>query len=83
MQTRREFNDARALFDEAIAIYEAAKREFEALQATLQRSYRLQPQRVAELERAADAARAKLFFVRVRVFGRGMPLTPMPDQAGQ
>jgi hypothetical protein len=57
--TRDEY-DARALFDEAVAMYEEAKRAWEELQGELQRSVaqrRLPPRSVTDLE---DAARARL-----------------------
>jgi hypothetical protein len=68
MTTRNGFNEAPAtLFDEAVAIYEAAKEEFEALQRAILEQLRTREfVPVSELNKE-ELARVNLFYARERL----------------
>ena len=67
MPTRKEFNLASELYEEAVATYEAAKAEFEALAKVIQKSLANGRDPSAKELCAEESARAKLFVARVRL----------------
>jgi hypothetical protein len=62
MPTRDEFDEAQALFDETIALYEASKAEFEIVQAKIRGRFRTN----VDYE-ALELVQRKLFRARARL----------------
>ena len=76
MTTRKEFDAAAALFEEAVSMYEAAKAEFDALQQAIhERLMKGELPPVVELNRE-ELARVSLFKARERL-ARRAPLRPV------
>ena len=67
MPTQKEFDLASELYEEAVAMYEAAKAEFAALETMIQNTLAMGKAPSAEELSAEEAARAKLFVARVRL----------------
>ena len=70
MPTRKEFDLASELYEEAVAMYEAAKAEFAALETMIQNTLAMGKAPSAGELSAEEAARAKLFVARVRLSRR-------------
>ena len=66
MPTQKEFDLASELYEEAVAMYEAGKAEFAALQTMIQNTLAMGKAR-AWRTLVEEAGRAKLFMARVRL----------------
>ncbi len=73
MPTREELDEAQALFDEAVARYEAAKAEFDALEILIQRTLRNGGAPTHRDLIDEERARAKLYLARLRLSERELP----------
>jgi hypothetical protein len=70
MPTRKEFDLASELYEEAVALYEGAKAEFEALETLIRVAIAKGEAPSTEELSAEETARAKLFMARVRLSRR-------------
>ena len=70
MPTRKEFDAATVLHDEAVAMYEAAKAEFEALHRAIRTTIDRGESPTAIERSEEQSARARLFVARVRLSRR-------------
>jgi hypothetical protein len=73
MSSRQEFDTSTALYEEAVAMYEAAKVEFEALQETIADRLRSGTGPTSTELDEEERVRANLFFARVRLSRRTSP----------
>jgi hypothetical protein len=73
LPTRKELDAAAELYEEAVALYEAAKVEFEALQKSIEERLRQRTPPTAQELLDEQSARAKLFLARVRLSRRVPP----------
>ena len=76
MTPREDFEAAMALYDEAVAMYGAAKAEFEALEQQIMERLASGRELTAAASLEEERVRASLFFARVRLSKHANPRSP-------